>query len=218
MIGKIFFHLENTIPLNILQSNTQDTNQLIILLISVLIISIVSSIIAWILTKRFYAKKTFEDKLRKIKKLSIEKEYNYRLFQKAKGMEGFKESQAGIIIKQNILREQIKELINKYPFLEKQQKKEAEEIAKNIIKTYSQEKEKLIRRIWLLGIPKEKSKKIFNDVKRRLREKIKRKLRDKKEEEIIKELIEKEGFKEDKAKEMVKHCKKEENKGKEQKT
>jgi len=175
----------------------------------ILIFSMLLSTAAYILTKRNYLRKNLKEKIKELEKLYEEKGYNYKIFSKTKDVEDFKVSQAKIVIRQEVLREEIKKLVEENKFLEKMQKKEAEKTGEKIIKKRTTEKKTTARGIWLLGLSRKESEEIYERVRERIKEKIINKMDEKNEEELKEELIEEEGFKPRNAEKIIEYCKKE---------
>jgi len=196
-----------TVKASLLNMSNYET---IIFFSIIIIFSMLLPIVAYILTKKNYLKKTLKEKIKKQERLYEKKEHNYRVFSKTKDAEEFKISQTKIVIKQEDLRKEIKKLVERNKFLEKMQKKEAEELAEKIIKKRTTEKKTTARGIWLLGLSREKAEEIYEKVRKRIKDKIVNKMEEKNEEELKKELI-KEGFKPRNAEKMIEYCKKEMN-------
>lgn len=210
MIGKIGLLLNRVKePIRMVKVNVfNQTNVLVIIfLIMLFLISAIISILISKFTKRKTIKKIFKEKIEELDNLYEKKEYKYKIFSKTKDTEKYKISQARVVVKQETLREDIIKLVNKNKFLKKMQVKEAEKLAKKTLRKRTTREEKGVHGLWLLGLPIEKAKEIFKEIKNNLVKEIEEFLEEKGEEETKRKLIREDGFKKRNAEKIIEECK-----------
>jgi len=181
------------------------------LAIAGIIAAAIGSIISvWYYFKRYRYIKKFKDKIGELKETFVKMDNSYRSYAKTHDSEKLSSRQGDIQSEQRSIREEIKEIVEEHPFLQKKQEKTAKEIAekaiKNLLSYYNESA--VGKRAWLTGLTNFKANKIQTEIRDRYADKVK-KIKEKQEEEnkeeIKEKLMEKHGFNKNRAKSIMKY-------------
>ena len=174
-----------------------------------IIAGIIAAIVgSWYYFKRYKYIKQFEEKINKLKETFIKMDNAYRAYAKTHDSEKLNSRQGDIKSKQKSIREEIKELTEKQPFLKKKQEKQAKEIiekaTKKALSFYPPSMPG--KRAWLTGLTNFKANKLYTETKDKYADKVKtmKKEMEEDKEKIKQKLIEKHGFNKNTAKGIIK--------------